>query len=415
MLLLVNRNSMHPKQLRIEDFTYELPEEKIAQYPLQERDASRLLIFDRGALTEDIYRNVADYIQPGTLVVFNQTRVVHVRLIFRKESGARIEVFCLEPDDRYRDIYTALNSKGEVYWRCLVGGAGKWKDGQELLLTEETSGIELRARLLERHSGYFTVLLRWQPEVLTFAEILQQFGRVPLPPYMQRELQEEDSERYQTIYASNEGSVAAPTAGLHFTERIFDAFDVKSIGREYLTLHVGAGTFKQVKSEHIGDHEMHAEWMELNAAQIGRLQSAPFRTAVGTTSLRCLESLYWLGVKIHLGMKVDWNGIAVGQWDPYDLPSDISVDTALQALKQYLQEQTPDGRISTRTGILIAPGYKVRMVQQLITNFHQPGSTLLLLIAALIGQEWRKVYEYALEHDFRFLSYGDGCLIQLPQ
>lgn len=404
---------MHPKLLRIEDFSYELPDDRIAQYPLAERDASRLLVFDKGRLTEDSYRNIAAYIPADSIVIFNQTRVVHVRLLFQKETGARIEVFCLEPDERYRDMYTALNHKGSVYWNCLIGGAGKWKDGQELTLTDATAGISLRAQLIARHEGYFTVLLRWEPEELSFAEILQHFGRVPLPPYMHRELQEEDTERYQTIYAKAEGSVAAPTAGLHFTDRIFDSFSAKSITREYLTLHVGAGTFKQVKSEHIGGHEMHAEWMEVSIDQIRRLQATTQRTAVGTTSLRCLESLYWLGVKLHYGIAIDWNGIAVAQWDPYELPADLPVEAAMDALALFLQKHTPEGSISTRTGILIAPGYKVRMVQRLITNFHQPGSTLLLLIAALIGDQWKDMYDYALRNDFRFLSYGDGCLIEL--
>lgn len=406
---------MHPKLLRIEDFTYELPEERIAQYPLAERDASRLLVFDNGRITEDTYRHIAEYIPAGTTVIFNQTRVVHVRLLFRKESGAKIEVFCLEPDARYRDIYTALNQKESVYWNCLVGGAGKWKDGQELLLTDEGSGIRLYAKMVARHDGYFTIFLRWEPGELSFAEILQQFGRVPLPPYMHRELQEEDTERYQTIYARAEGSVAAPTAGLHFTEHILASFAAKSVTTEYLTLHVGAGTFKQVKSERIGDHEMHAEWMEINLEQIRRLQASSRRTAVGTTSLRCLESLYWLGVKLHFGIPVDWNGISVRQWDPYELPSGLSVDDALDALVRFLQNHTPEGAIATRTGILIAPGYEVRMVQQLVTNFHQPGSTLLLLIAALIGDGWKELYHYALEQRFRFLSYGDGCLIQVAE
>lgn len=406
---------MHPKQLRIEDFNYLLPEERIAQYPLPERDASRLLIYENGRLQEDCYRNIARHIPSDTLVVFNQTRVVHVRLLFRKESGTRIEIFCLEPDSRYTDIYSALNSTGMVYWRCLVGGAGKWKDGQILLLKDDEKGLELQAELLERHDGFFTILLRWQPEDRTFAEILQYFGRVPLPPYMRRELEEEDAERYQTIYAQAEGSVAAPTAGLHFTERIFDEFKAKKIVAEYLTLHVGAGTFKQVKSEEIGGHEMHAEWMEIDRAQVLRLLASPKRTAVGTTSLRFLESLYWLGVKLINGIDIAWNGVAVEQWDPYELAGDISAADSLTRLADFLEQQTPDGKIATRTGILIAPGYKVRMVGQLVTNFHQPGSTLLLLIAALMGDDWKTLYQYALDNNFRFLSYGDGCLINLPQ
>ncbi|MGC4059062.1 MAG: S-adenosylmethionine:tRNA ribosyltransferase-isomerase [Chitinophagaceae bacterium] len=404
---------MHPKALRIEDFTYDLPEDRIAQFPLEDRDASRLLVYRNGALSEDIYRNIVAYIEPGTMVVFNQTRVVHVRLLFYKESGARIEVFCLEPDSRYADIYTALSQNGYVYWRCLIGGAAKWKDGQELSLYNEAAGVRLSALLIGRGEGYFTVKLSWTPESISFAEVLQLFGKVPLPPYMQREVKDDDKERYQTIYAKEEGSVAAPTAGLHFTEGIFRSFDEKQITREYITLHVGAGTFKQVKTEHIGDHEMHAEWIEIDAVFVEKLIAAPGRAAVGTTSLRCLESLYWIGVKLLHHIPVNWNANAVEQWDAYTLPQEVSVTDAMKALLAYLRASCPDGRLSTRTQILIAPGYRVRVVKQLVTNFHQPGSTLLLLIAALIGDDWKEIYKYALEHQFRFLSYGDGCLINI--
>jgi S-adenosylmethionine:tRNA ribosyltransferase-isomerase len=402
----------HPQYLKIEDYTYELPEDRIARFPLPERDMSRLLIYEEGRLSEDIYRNIARYIDAGSLVVFNQTRVVQVRLLFQKETGATIEIFCLEPDTRYADMQTAMTQKGCVYWRCLVGGANKWKKDTSLSIYSEALKITVQARLAERLEGVFLVQLSWDNDSVSFAEVLNDLGKVPLPPYMNREMNEGDKERYQTIFAQDEGSVAAPTAGLHFTPEILGSFRTKGIRGAYLTLHVGAGTFKQVKSEYLQGHEMHAEWIEVTADLVRQLCGQAGKvTAVGTTAMRSLESLYWIGCKIHQGRDIDWAGNAVAQWDPYEGDAGIDTATALKALLRWMEEQNLQ-KIITKTQIMIAPGYRPRIVNELVTNFHQPHSTLLLLIAALTGEGWRTMYDYALQHDFRFLSYGDGCLIR---
>lgn len=403
---------MHPKHLRIADYTYDLPEERIAQHPLPERDASRLLIYESGNVGEDIYRNIADHLSAGSLLVFNRTRVVQVRLLFYKSSGAKIELFCLEPDSRYADIQTAMSHKSEVYWYCLVGGANKWKDNQELELYDAEHNLRLRACCVQRGQGQFLVHFFWSDHSFNFAEILHVFGKVPLPPYMRRQDMALDKERYQTIFAEEEGSVAAPTAGLHFTGYIFDRCVEKTIISDFLTLHVGAGTFKQVKSDTLEEHEMHAEWIDVGLDFLKRLSTHQGAVVpVGTTSMRTLESLYWIGVKLLLQVPVDWEGNLVGQWDPYELPSGIGRDEALVALVDYLEGKNMN-RLLGKTQIMIAPAYKPRICHQLVTNFHQPNSTLLLLVAALIGDDWRKIYDYALQSDFRFLSYGDGCLLR---
>lgn len=403
---------IHPKLLQTADYQYDLPADRIAHFPKEERDASRLLIYNHGQISEDIYRNIAGHLPEGSLMVFNQTRVVHVRLLFKKPSGGQIEIFCLEPDQRYADMQTAMTQHNEVYWQCLVGGANKWKDGTTLQLPVPELNTLLQADMVQRGEGIFLLRLHWDNPSLSFAEILQAAGKVPLPPYMNREMRIEDKERYQTIFAREEGSVAAPTAGLHFTEQVMTALSAKKVTAAYLTLHVGAGTFKQVKSERMEGHDMHAEWIEVSADFISRLmqQQNPV-VAVGTTSMRSLESLYWIGLKLHQQLPVDLSGIAVDQWDPYELKADISKQEALAALLDYM-EQKGLHKLITRTRILIAPGYKPRITQLLVTNFHQPGSTLLLLIAALLGEDWKRVYDYALQHNFRFLSYGDGCLLQ---
>lgn len=403
---------MHPKELRIEDYTYQLPEEKIAQFPKEERDSSKLLVYDNAVISEDVYRNISDYLPADSLVVFNQTKVVQVRLLFQKSTGANIEIFCLEPDTRYPDMQTAMTQKSEVYWKCLVGGANKWKKDTVLFLKDEMLGITLEAHLIERQEAVFLIHLKWKNSSISFAEVLHSVGKVPLPPYMHREMQSEDKERYQTIYARQEGSVAAPTAGLHFTPYIFEQFENKNIQSAFLTLHVGAGTFKQVKSEKIGDHEMHAEWIEVSLTLLEKLiLNIDSIVAVGTTSMRSLESLYWLGLKLYKGITIEWEGNAVKQWEPYEIEADIDAKTALQYVINWMKEQQLE-RIITRTQILIAPSYKSKIVQALVTNFHQPNSTLLLLVASLVGDNWKRIYDYALTHDFRFLSYGDGCLIK---
>jgi S-adenosylmethionine:tRNA ribosyltransferase-isomerase len=408
---------MHPALLQIKDYTYELPDEKIASYPLPARDGSKLLICRNNYITEDVYRHLSKHLPQQSLLVFNQTKVVHARLLFRKETGARIEIFCLEPDERYSDIQTAMLQKGTVYWKCMVGGAAKWKEDQVIHLHTKgetpQQGLSMSAALIEKKEGVFILRLDWNNDI-TFAEALQEAGQVPLPPYLNRQPEQSDEHRYQTIFAREEGSVAAPTAALHFTENILEDLAGKQISTAFVTLHVGAGTFKPVKAATMQGHDMHAEWIEVTPGLIRQLiqqlgGTAPV-IAVGTTSARTLESLYWIGVRMSRNEMINTEGIAVPQWYPYEAPSALPAAEALEAILLYL-EQKGLPRLITRTQIIIAPGYTYKIIKGLITNFHQPQSTLLLLVAALIGDTWRKVYRYALEHDFRFLSYGDGCLL----
>ena len=403
---------MHPKDLRIEDYTYALPDERVAKYPLEIRDSSKLLIYNSGRIEENIYRKIAEHIPEGSLLVFNQTKVVHARLLFRKDTGGIIEVFCLEPHNQYADVPTAMMQKGKVWWKCMIGGASKWKHGMVPELKHENPGFTLRATILERESGTFTLELSWDDDSLSFAEVLHYAGKVPLPPYLHREADTTDEERYQTIYAREEGSVAAPTAGLHFTNDVMTSLDAKGIDLSFLTLHVGAGTFKPVKSETMQEHEMHAEWIEVSRETLAQLIShlETGIVAVGTTSLRTLESLYWIGAKLHNDVSIDFSGIAVDQWEPYEQSYDTKPTESLNAILLYMDAKGIN-RLLTRTRILIAPGYKMKIVKGLVTNFHQPQSTLLLLVAALIGSDWRKIYEHALTNNYRFLSYGDGCLL----
>jgi S-adenosylmethionine:tRNA ribosyltransferase-isomerase len=404
----------HPKDIPIDEFTYLLPEDRIARHPLAERDASKLLIYKHKTIAEDVYKNIADHIPTGTLMVFNQTKVVHARLLFKKPSGGIIEVFCLAPHNQYADIQTAMTQKGSVLWECLVGGASKWKHGMALELHHYNPAFILYATIVERTTGAFILKLEWDQADLTFAEILNYAGKVPLPPYLHREAEVTDEARYQTVFAHAEGSVAAPTAGLHFTEQILYQLRQKEIATGFVTLHVGAGTFKPVKSLTMETHDMHAEWIEVTSAMINELLAhlgGPV-VAVGTTSLRTLESLYWIGNKLSNGLYVDLHSIAVNQWDPYDLTTATSAAQALTALLSYMESHELD-KIVTRTQILIAPGYQFRIITGLVTNFHQPQSTLLLLVAAIAGNDWKEIYSYALGHDYRFLSYGDGSLLWL--
>lgn len=405
----------HPSQLRIANYTYELPDDSIARYPLADRAASKLLVYKDGAITEDVYANIAAQVPAGMLMVFNQTKVVHARLLFKKNTGSTIEVFCLEPDARYADVPTAMLQKGQVYWQCLVGGAAKWKPGMVLELHHQEPDFTLKTSIAEKTAAGFTLLLEWDAD-MSFAEVLHHAGHVPLPPYLHRAAEADDSHRYQTVYARQEGSVAAPTAGLHFTPAILQSLMDKGIDTGFVTLHVGAGTFKPVKSDTMHEHEMHAEWLHVSQALVGNL-IAHLDTgivAVGTTSLRTLESLYRLGNKLLQGTDIDWKGISITQWDAYEeTEQDIAPKAALEALLQYLQSQHID-TLTTRTQILIAPGYGFKIVKGLVTNFHQPQSTLLLLVAALIGDDWRRVYDHALAHGYRFLSYGDGSLLWRP-
>ncbi|MGN6437167.1 MAG: S-adenosylmethionine:tRNA ribosyltransferase-isomerase [Agriterribacter sp.] len=405
---------MNVRKLKIEDFTYQLPEDRIAWRPLEKRDASKLLIYRAGQINEDSYSNIGHYLPANSLLVFNNTKVVEARIIFRKPTGGAIEIFCLEPHAQYADITSAMLQKGKVWWNCLVGGAGKWKHGAILEKNIETAtgNLQLKATIVERQADSFTIELSWQPAQLSFAEVLHVAGLVPLPPYIKRNAEEADKERYQTIYAAHDGSVAAPTAGLHFTEDIFRSLAEKNIATGFVTLHVGAGTFKPVKAEQMEDHLMHTEFIDVTQELIDQLIDAYGNIfCVGTTSLRTLESLYWMGVKIIQHPAIQPEGLPVKQWEVYeDLPQDTDVRAALESLLNWMKARHLK-RLISQTQILIAPGCKVKMIAGLITNFHQPQSTLLLLVAALIGEDWKKVYAYALENNFRFLSYGDGCLL----
>lgn len=403
---------MHPAKISIKDYTYSLPEQKIAHYPLAERDASKLLVYKEGNITEDTYSHIDRYLPADSLLVFNNTKVVEARLLFQKPTGGVIEIFCLEPHEQYPDITSAMQQQEKVLWKCLVGGASKWKRGQVL---EKKIGQEviLHASFVEKRTDHFIIALSWQP-AMSFAELLHLAGAIPLPPYIKREAEAPDTERYQTIYAHHDGSVAAPTAGLHFTDAIFKKLKRKNILTAFVTLHVGAGTFKPVKSETMEDHEMHAEFFDVSVDTVEYIRNNLHNciVAVGTTSLRTMESLYWLGVKYATGNRQPINEIT--QWEVYDtLPQNISPADALQSLLHYMKKNSFE-RLMAKTQIIIAPGYKARIVNGLITNFHQPDSTLLLLVAALIGNDWKKVYQYALENEFRFLSYGDGNLLWIP-
>jgi S-adenosylmethionine:tRNA ribosyltransferase-isomerase len=402
---------MHPSNLKILDYTYELSEERIAKYPLEERDRSKLLVYNDGNIFERRFYELPGELPAGSLLIFNETRVVHARLLFHKESGGVIEVFCLEPHEQYADVHTAMRQYDKVWWKCMIGGASKWKHGN--ILSEQFEGFRLSAEIKERETGTFTVELSWDNQALSFAEVLQAAGKVPLPPYIKRDAQKLDEQRYQTVYAKEEGSVAAPTAGLHFTEKVFNDLGEKGIDASFVTLHVGAGTFKPVKAETMEAHEMHAECIEVSVDFIQQLISHHGKkiVAVGTTSLRTIESLYWIGKKLLNGIVPDFQHIAVSQWEPYaEGNSEPDAVRALQAVADYLI-QSHLAKLVTKTQILIAPGYEFRIVNGLITNFHQPQSTLLLLVAAFSGNDWRKIYEHALNNEFRFLSYGDSSLL----
>lgn len=438
---------MHPKDLSIVDFTYDLPASKIASYPLEQRDASKLLVYGadgngandvsasaNGAgaaqISETTYSKLDEVLPSNTLLVHNDTKVVAARLFFEKENGSVIEIFCLEPASTYKDITTAMLAKKQVLWGCLIGGAKKWKEGP--LQIKYGNNQTLTATKHSTLSDSFLIQFKWDNEAQSFAEVLEAAGNIPLPPYFNRAVEANDKERYQTVYAAAEGSVAAPTAGLHFTPALFDKLATKNITKEFVTLHVGAGTFKPVKAARMEEHEMHAEFIDVQKSfiemlrdnftkrdeNVNQIASAKTIIAVGTTSLRTLESLYWMGAKIiaaNKHAKPSIENISVVQWDPYELMPQNELATtavALTALCNWM-EQNSLSRLIAKTQIIIAPGYRFKIIDGLITNFHQPQSTLLLLVAAITNGNWKPMYHYALENNFRFLSYGDGCLIWL--
>ncbi|MBE7172052.1 MAG: S-adenosylmethionine:tRNA ribosyltransferase-isomerase [Williamsia sp.] len=405
----------HPKHLLTNAYTYTLPDDRIARFPLAARDQSKLLIYQKGEIREDRFYQLDRYLPTGSLLVFNNTRVIPARLLFRKQSGGVIEIFMLEPEQK--EAYGSLYEKnlGTIRWKCLIGGASKWKRGQVMQKewTWEGREVQLEASIAERKPDCFVIQYNWRPAETSFSEILQEAGSIPIPPYLKREAASEDTERYQTIYAREQGSVAAPTAGLHFTDGVFAALAAKGIQVSFITLHVGAGTFASVKSRTLEGHAMHAEWMNIELAFVRQLiaHQGPV-IAVGTTSLRTLESLYWLGTKCWKDPLLSPGQLTLDQWDPYEEAPRAAPEPkqALQALEEWMVKKGLQQHM-TETRLLIAPPYQPRLAQALITNFHQPGSTLLLLVAAVTKNKWKEIYDWALAHEFRFLSYGDGCLI----
>lgn len=402
------------QNISIEDYNYPLPDERIAKYPLGERDASKLLVLNDGTISSSHFRNIGDFLPKDSLLVFNETKVVRARLQFTKESGAAIEIFCLEPITGNGDYQLAFGSTSPSRWRCLVGNSRRWKDdvlSMDLTLRHNEGDAVLRAKRIEKNDNYSVIEFSWEPSELSFAEILETAGEIPLPPYLHREAEESDRERYQTVFAKYEGSVAAPTAGLHFTNELIDDLKLNGISFEEVTLHVGAGTFRPVSSETIGEHEMHSETIVVKKSCIENLMKNCDKTIipVGTTSMRTLESLYWIGLMlIEEGMEERY--LHLQQWFPYkERETLVSAEESLSAILEYLNRHDLN-ELHATTALMIAPSCKINIAKALITNFHQPKSTLLLLVSALIGDKWKEVYQYALDNDFRFLSYGDSCL-----
>lgn len=400
------------QQIRIEEYDYPLPDERIAKFPLAKRDESKLLLYKDGQVSESVFKHIADYLPVGSLLVYNNTRVIQARLLFQKATGARIEVFCLEPAEPH-DYALIFQQTERCSWICLVGNLKKWKDG---LLTKKVTiqgeEVILSAEKKESHGDSHRIEFTWDNPKYTFADLLDAAGVLPIPPYLHRETEKSDLVTYQTVYSKIKGSVAAPTAGLHFTPEVLADVDAHGIGREEVTLHVGAGTFKPVKSETIEGHEMHTEFISVRRSSIERIQKNLGKIiAVGTTSVRTLESLYYIGVKLASHPDATSEELVVNQWMPYEAENNrIPVAEALQHILDYLDRHQAD-KLVTATQIIIAPGYEFKVVRGIITNFHQPKSTLLLLISAFVKGNWRTIYDYALSHDFRFLSYGDSSLL----
>ena len=409
------------RPIYIADYDYPLPDERIAKYPLPERDTSKLLVYRDGKVSEDHFYNVGDYIQPDSLLIYNNTRVIQARLVFHKaaepdKQGARIEVFCLEPITPH-DYQLSLSSTSGCTWKCMIGNAKKWKE-ESLAFRVESLEITLRAYKEQSFGNTFAVRFEWDEAHVSFAEILDAIGELPIPPYLNRKTEESDKTTYQTVYSRIKGSVAAPTAGLHFTDRVLNDLRARGIETDEVTLHVGAGTFLPVKTEDANEHVMHSEFIAVPRQTIAHIQSKLGHiVAVGTTSMRTLESLYFIGRKLSLSPSLpcgEGGFLQVGQFEPYEedsLPSGrVGVGQSLQAILDWM-DATGQDTLHASTQIMIKPGYRFRIVDQLITNFHQPKSTLLLLVSAFVGGDWKTIYDYALNHDFRFLSYGDSSIL----
>lgn len=398
------------QEIAIAEYDYPLPDERIAKYPLAQRDSSKLLLYNKGVVSEDVFSNLPKYIPQNALMVFNNTKVIQARLRFRKETGALIEVFCLEPEQPcdYQQIF--LETK-ECVWQCLVGNSNRWKGGV-LSQVVEVGGknVTLSVERVGGPAAVNHVRFSWDGGV-SFAELLEAAGELPIPPYLNRRTEESDTRTYQTVYSKIKGSVAAPTAGLHFTPAVLEALTSAGIEREEVTLHVGAGTFKPVKSELIADHEMHEEYIEVRKALIEKIVAAGGEAvAVGTTSVRTLESLYFLGELVAENPSVTQDELHVNQWTPYNREHSLTTVDSLKALLEWMERNGLD-RVHSHTQIMIAPGYRYRIVKAILTNFHQPKSTLLLLVSAFVNGDWRTIYDYALANGFRFLSYGDSSLL----
>ncbi len=399
-----------PRHIRISDYNYALPDERIAKFPIAQRDHSKLLIYHKGEVSQDVFYHLPEYLPKGALMVFNNTKVIQARMHFRKDTGALIEVFLLEPAEP-TDYELMFQTTGHCAWYCLVGNLKKWKEGT---LTRE---IEIKGQKVvvsatrgPIHGTSHRIDFSWDGD-LSFAELIDAMGELPIPPYLNRETQESDKTTYQTVYSKIKGSVAAPTAGLHFTPEVLADLDAHGIEREELTLHVGAGTFKPVKSEEIEGHEMHTEFISVRRDTIQKLiRHDACAIAVGTTSVRTLESLYYMGLKVMQNPDLSEEQLHVQQWEPYDSPSSVSAVESLKALDAWMEAHHLEV-LHSSTQIIIAPGYDYHIVKMLVTNFHQPQSTLLLLVSAFVKGDWHKIYDYALAHDFRFLSYGDSSLL----
>jgi S-adenosylmethionine:tRNA ribosyltransferase-isomerase len=402
----------------IDEYDYPLPHDRIAKYPLNKRDSSKLLIYKNESITESQFSNIADYLPENSLLVYNNTRVIQARLVFYKESGARIEVFCLEPLAP-ADYAQSLGSTTECIWKCMVGNLKKWKEGKLNKAIEiDGKNCTFIVEHLSTEGNIHNIRFTWDNTDIHFADILEKAGELPIPPYLNRKTEESDLTTYQTVYSKIKGSVAAPTAGLHFTPEVFETLKQKNIETEEVTLHVGAGTFQPVKTRDIAEHLMHTEVISVHRSTIENLQRKPGNIiAVGTTSVRTLESLYYIGMHLTPSPSPRGEGncktaniLHVSQWTPYETSEEITTFDALQNILKYLDDNNLT-TLHAETQIMIKPGYKFHLVNGIITNFHQPKSTLLLLVSAFVGGNWKEIYDYALAHDFRFLSYGDSSLL----
>ena len=403
---------MRLKTIKIDEYEYDLPEDRIAMYPVSERDLSKLLVVKGGLISEDKFRNIGDHIPEGSLLVFNNSKVIRARLLFGKDTGAVIEVLCLEPLDP-AEYETSFSSNRPVEWKCVVGNLKKWKKGRiKLPFNNRNTACILEAEKVKPDGDTWRIRFSWDSDIVRFDEVIEAAGHVPLPPYINRNDENADAVSYQTIYSSIRGSVAAPTAGLHFTDNVFEKLRNKGISTAEITLHVGAGTFQPVKTQNALHHEMHKEHIFISQKTIKTLiEYHGMIVPVGTTSVRTLESIYWLGVKLAVNSEVQrWQDLSLGQWDAYNTETEVPVNEALNAIL-HLMEANNLLSLHLTTSLMIIPGYRFRMINGIITNFHQPRSTLLLLISAWTGEKWKDIYRFAMENDFRFLSYGDSSLL----